>query len=284
MIISGSKDLKIQRLAKCFDSRLSFCNHLEFRTLCYNSRLRDLMVSDENVCSEDSDCSAASDSSAMTVPNGSMEAYHLQESKAKETPSLVHFLSEIPCARVCQFFSRSKDCDDLGTDIPKNWRRILSNFCAARVRIGNCTYYTPEHAFHAEKAMCSSKPSMALNFIVGGTIGPLPRDAKHAGGRNYYKLNDAVLDRHLWFDKRTLVQQKIIEARLEQHLEFRSILKVVSHQNIQLVHYDRSGVRSYWGASVNARSGQVQGANRLGLLLMEAAARLSNSKTTTSLK
>jgi predicted NAD-dependent protein-ADP-ribosyltransferase YbiA (DUF1768 family) len=115
---------------------------------------------------------------------------------------------------------------------------------------------------------------MALKFIVGGTIGPLPRDAKRAGGKGYYKLHGAVLDQHRWFDKRTIVQQKIIEARLKQHVEFRSILKAVADRNIQLVHFDRSGVKSYWGASVNAQTGQVQGANRLGLLLMEAATAL----------
>lgn len=179
-----------------------------------------------------------------------------------------------PVQHQLQFFSRSKDRADLGSGTPPNWRKVLSNFHAARLVMGEHLYHTPEHAFHAAKALYSSKPSMALLFIVGGAVGPLATDAKRAGGKGSYKQHGALLDQRRWFDMRTVVQQQIILARLEQHADFRSILTVVGHRNIQLVHFDRTGAKSYWGGSVDALTGCVRGVNRLGTLLTEAASRV----------
>jgi predicted NAD-dependent protein-ADP-ribosyltransferase YbiA (DUF1768 family) len=209
----------------------------------------------------------------MLVPEAASPPASTSTPTPAPTPEASH-------TRVYQFFSRSKDCADLGPNIPPTWRKTLSNYCAVRLTVGTRKYHTPEHAFHAEKALCSSQPSMALELSVGGSIGPLPRDAKRAGGKAYYKTHGAVLDQHRWVHKRTIVQQQIIEARLKQHIEFQAILSVVGHRKLHLVHFDRSGGRSFWGASVNAKSGDVQGANRLGLLLMETAARIAHPMTT----
>jgi hypothetical protein len=37
---------------------------------------------------------------------------------------------------VLQFYSKSKDIQDLGNDIQSNWRKILSNFSPYKITIG----------------------------------------------------------------------------------------------------------------------------------------------------
>jgi predicted NAD-dependent protein-ADP-ribosyltransferase YbiA (DUF1768 family) len=180
--------------------------------------------------------------------------------------------------RQLQFYSRSTNMADLGQNIPANWRKILSNFHQMQLIIGDSIYPTPEHAFHAAKALCSSKPSMALMFIVGGTVGPLPLDAKRAGGKVAYKQYGTILNDTQWQHKRDAVQQNIIDARLQQHREFLSILTAARDQNITLVHFDRSGHRSYWGGTIDSVTGGIKGTNRLGVLLMETMFRLPPNK------
>jgi predicted NAD-dependent protein-ADP-ribosyltransferase YbiA (DUF1768 family) len=186
---------------------------------------------------------------------------------------------EEPPIQLLQFYSKSRDRIDLGPSMPSNWRKLLSNFCPVQISIGTQRYHTPEHAFHAGKALCSSKPLMAVLFTVGGAVGPLAAMAKQAGSKAAYKQQGAILDQKRWYTEREAVQTRIIEARLKQDVVFRSILTYIGTQNIQLVHFDRSGVRSYWGATVNAQTGIVSGANRLGLLLTEAAWRLQSKMT-----
>jgi predicted NAD-dependent protein-ADP-ribosyltransferase YbiA (DUF1768 family) len=115
---------------------------------------------------------------------------------------------------------------------------------------------------------------MALMFIVGGTVGPLGSDARRAGSKESYMKYGAELDQSRWSDVREDAQQRIIDARLQQDALFRSILLVIGTRQIRLVHFDRSGMNSYWGATVNLQSGVTTGSNRLGILLMETAARL----------
>ena len=74
---------------------------------------------------------------------------------------------------------------------------------------------------------------------------------------------------------RDAVQTNIIRARIEQDVMFRSILKVIGKRNLHLGHFERSGERSYWGASVDKVTGRINGRNRLGILLMEASSRLN---------
>jgi predicted NAD-dependent protein-ADP-ribosyltransferase YbiA (DUF1768 family) len=176
--------------------------------------------------------------------------------------------------RQLQFYSKSRDVADLGPTIPANWRRILSNFHQVQIIVGNNVYPTPEHAFHAAKALCSSHPSMAHMFTVGGTIGPQAIDAKRGGGKVTYKQYKAVLDETKWLQMRDTVQKDIIDARLKQDPLFLSILKATVDQNIRLVHFDRSGPRSYWGCTIDKMTGRIQGTNRLGMLLMDAASTL----------
>jgi predicted NAD-dependent protein-ADP-ribosyltransferase YbiA (DUF1768 family) len=173
-----------------------------------------------------------------------------------------------------QFYSKSAKCADLGPHITDDWRKVLSNFCPVHVVLQGNTYHTPEHAFHAAKALCSSKPSMATMFTLEGCVGPLPIDAKRAGGKAAYRRQGAQLDQSRWFSTRVAAQMQIIEARLEEPV-FRSILMEIGARKIQLVHFDRCGGKSFWGGTLSSTSGHVSGTNRLGQLLTAAAERLT---------
>ena len=120
-------------------------------------------------------------------------------------PSLVN---EMP---IVQFYSKSKDEDDLGhlgygskidLSIP-NWRKVLSNFYPSEItlRSENTTYTYPsvEHAFQAAKARCSSLPAFAKDFESGQSIGmKTPPEAKNAGGKGSYRKLNITLDFEKW--------------------------------------------------------------------------------------
>ena len=66
---------------------------------------------------------------------------------------------------VAQFYSKSKDADDLELGLP-NWRKILSNFHPVTLVVDGREYPSVEHYFHAAKAMYSDKPDIATKFEV----------------------------------------------------------------------------------------------------------------------
>jgi predicted NAD-dependent protein-ADP-ribosyltransferase YbiA (DUF1768 family) len=79
-----------------------------------------------------------------------------------------------------------------------------------------------------------------------------------------------------WMKKRDDAQKEIIASRLQQDPLFKSILTAVGNQRVRLVHFDRSGSKSYWGGVVNPITGKVHGTNRLGVLLTEEAKKLAS--------
>jgi predicted NAD-dependent protein-ADP-ribosyltransferase YbiA (DUF1768 family) len=182
----------------------------------------------------------------------------------------------VPENRTLQFFSKSANTADLGAGVPSNWRRVLSNFYPSQISVNGHTYPTSEHAFHAAKALSSSDPSMALDFIVGGKVGPLASAAKVAGGKAAYAKNKTVLKLGEWISKRDTVQREITASRLQQDPLFTSILTAIGHRRIRLVHFDRSGSKSYWGGVVDPLTGTVRGTNKLGIILTEEASKLSS--------
>jgi len=77
------------------------------------------------------------------------------------------------------FYSKSKDIDDLGLG-RADWRKVLSNFHPVELNVDGRRYPSVEHAFHAAKARCSSNPSAAAHFEVGGSVPKAPLAAKKA--------------------------------------------------------------------------------------------------------
>lgn len=193
--------------------------------------------------------------------------------------------------RVDIFYSKSKDNDDLGINIP-NWRKILSNFypvpdsSPGLVLTGSGqarTYRTVEHAFQASKyLLCCDSPNReatAARFEIGGQI-VSSLDAKKAGGRSGMAKFGCTLDTAAWSQHGDVVMQEALRARWGVDPTFRDVLSAT--KGILLVHFERSGKKSYWGGTVKAgptgdaggggggSGGEVyQGRNRLGEMLME---------------
>ena len=164
------------------------------------------------------------------------------------------------------FYAKSKSKADLGKAIPADWRRQLSNFWPQEVEVDGRKYPNAEAAFQAAKAQMSSKPEMAKEFEVGGSIGPDPADAKKAGSKKAYKAADATLKAADWDKVRNEAMMNVLKARYATDAMFRQILEATLKANILLLHYERSGAKSYWGGAV--KDGEIVGENMLGRLLM----------------
>lgn len=168
--------------------------------------------------------------------------------------------------RVELFYSKSKSKADLGKGIPADWRKQLSNFWPVEVTIDDKTYPSAEAAFQAMKAMHSSKPEMAKEFEVGGSIGPDPAVAKQHGTKKAYRAAGAVLRAKDWDAARDAAMFRILEARYANDPMFRKILHASKELGVVLLHYERSGAKAYWGGAV--KEGQIVGKNRLGEMMM----------------
>ena len=169
--------------------------------------------------------------------------------------------------RVLQFYSKSKDADDLGIGL-KDWRKRLSNFHSCKIEIDGRCYPSVEHAFHASKARCSDRPEIARTFECGGSVGSNPAAAKTAGGKGGFKKQHATLDQAQWDRVRDAETTKALRARARADAEFCSILRATAAHNVHLLHFERQAGKAYWGGAVDA-TGTIVGRNRLGELLME---------------
>ena len=115
--------------------------------------------------------------------------------------------------RILQFFSASKDVDDLFVGMP-HWRRVLSNFhplprapdtvivgrpnqeqCLNGVLLDGRFFPTVEHYFQAAKYVLARAPEdLTAAFEIGGAVGDNPADAKKRGGRKAFAEAGYILD------------------------------------------------------------------------------------------
>lgn len=168
---------------------------------------------------------------------------------------------------VAMFYSKSKDVDDLGINC-ESWRKVLSNFHQVEVEIDGRRYPSPEHAFHGAKVRCSSNPDKSREFEIGGSIASGPSDAKKMGGKGGFKKLGIELNIGQWNSVRDEEMMKILKYRFENEELFRMILMEISKKNINLLHFERSGQRSYWGGSRRKEDKKIVGRNRLGEMMM----------------
>lgn len=168
---------------------------------------------------------------------------------------------------VAMFYSKSKSVDDLGINCD-HWRKILSNFHQVEVEIDGCKYPSPEHAFHAAKVKCSSDPEKSKEFEVGGSIPHGPAAAKRMGGKGGFKQLGIELDVGQWNAVRDEEMLKIMKYRFENEGLFKMIMMEISKKKITLLHFERSGKRSYWGGAIRKEDHQIVGRNRLGEMMM----------------
>ena len=171
-------------------------------------------------------------------------------------------------AIVLQFYSKSKNMDDLQLNI-KDWRKRLSNFWPCVIEIDGRKYPSVEHAFQAAKARVSNKPEVANYFECGGTVEEDAAAAKRAGNKTGFSKFDATLDMAIWDTQRDGAMFTALKARMSVDAEFCAILKKTAELGAHLLHFERQGLRAYWGGTIDRASGNIVGLNRLGKMLME---------------
>lgn len=78
-----------------------------------------------------------------------------------------------------------------------------------------------------------------------------------------------ALDVVQWCETRHDVMMALLRSRWHADEAFRSILFETRRQKLELVHFERSGARSFWGGCLDKRdSGVTMGRNELGKMLM----------------
>lgn len=179
-------------------------------------------------------------------------------------------------SEVVQFYSKSKvDTKPKNGTLPEwrlilpEWKKILSNFSSIDITIDSKVYPSLEHYFHAAKALHSNNPELAILFEKGNTIGnQSPLEAKKAGGRKSFEKYGAILDIEKWNKNRDHTIYKALLERSKVDKTFRDILINTYHENYYLLHFERSGKKSYWGGSIEKDTGNLVGENKHGKMLM----------------
>ena len=160
--------------------------------------------------------------------------------------------------------------------------KYLSNFANTSLIIKKYCFHTPEHAYHAAKCWMAEDKALgracARDFMVGGCVGASPLAAKRAGSKASLQSKGIML-RPEWDHRehkeplKLVAMRKILEARYEQDAKFREVLATVRARGARLLHFERSGSKSFWGGFVCQTTGQQVGGNQLGELLMELSDR-----------
>ena len=181
------------------------------------------------------------------------------------------------------FWSKSKD-SDIGCEY-KNWGKILSNFYEQEIVINCYTWPTVEHYFQASKFMWKAKEGdrryseYVKKFMKGGEFsleehkGQMGKLARKMGGKTATKKTKKFEGFDIdpkWDQIKITIMKAALLERVRQHPEVVTILTNVQKNNINLVHYERSG--HFWGAKIKkSDNGEetIVGKNVLGNLYME---------------
>ena len=181
---------------------------------------------------------------------------------------------------IVSFFSRSSQQTQPSLGIPhldaQSWRPLLSNFCCLPLTLEGKRYPSPEHAFHSAKYDHSTRPDLSHIFVTKdgypAPIGQSPLAAKTAGSKRGMAARHAELDVPAWNRDRVAVQTAIHQARLEQHDDYRRILECARNKGWTLLHFERSGAKSFWGGSICKQTGTIQGKNTLAQIIQQGGA------------
>ena len=162
-----------------------------------------------------------------------------------------------------QFFSKSKDSS----------ARYLSNFT---IIIDGLTipndfiieelrghvYPSVENAFQAAKYVLAGNLEVALELKS-----VTPVISKSMGSKSGMKKNNNTLDICIWTRFSYIVMKQLIQERANIDELFKSIIKSAKVNKISLKHFERSGVKSFWGGCF--KEGVWVGNNALGCIMEE---------------
>jgi hypothetical protein len=115
---------------------------------------------------------------------------------------------------------------------------------------------------------------MARKFLIDGEYGRDARMAKSKGGKGAMKTNGFYLDSVAWNGIQNKVMIMAIRARALIDTVYAAALKQSAQQQWLWLHFDRAGIRSYWGGHVSKETGQWVGRNRLGELMQKVGREL----------
>ena len=168
------------------------------------------------------------------------------------------------------FFSRSR-VNNYESFLPSDWKRKLSNFWPCEVSIFGFSFPSVEHAFQASKYICCSEPRdlRYVNMFTRSSDFDAA-EAKKRGGRKYMTTLGVSLDVKRWNEMALDIMRILLRSRWHHDVEFREILLETQRQGLHLVHFERSGSRSFWGGCISKEDGMsVVGGNVLGKILMQ---------------
>jgi predicted NAD-dependent protein-ADP-ribosyltransferase YbiA (DUF1768 family) len=205
--------------------------------------------------------------------------------------------------KILQFYSRSKivNAPEIMGGV-RNWRQRLSNFWPVKIAPSGITvedvevfnegrvFYSIEQAFHYAKFQFTTKkmtdseitdpflhyPGILTRTIIlkqvtddsfAKKIRPFMVEVKKSSGKGQMKKADYTLDVEKWNVARVAVMEHLLLARWVSDDEFRSIL--TGSRGKYLLHFERSGIRSFWGGSLDKTDSQtINGSNKLGKMMM----------------
>ena len=206
---------------------------------------------------------------------------------------------------ILQFYSKSKSTNDpVEMGGVRNWRQRLSNFWPVRISPLPITvsgvevfnegieFSSIEQAFHyakfqfATKTMSDSEildplshyPDILTRSIpikhdqvndetFAKIIRPFMVEVKKSSGKGKMKKAGYALNVGAWDVAKVAVMEHLLRARWVSDDKFRSIL--IASQGKYLLHFERTGIKSFWGGSLNKTDQTPQGKNNLGKLMME---------------
>lgn len=204
---------------------------------------------------------------------------------------------------ILQFYSKSKITNDpVEMGGVKNWRQRLSNFWPVRISPNTIIvegrelfnegleFSSIEQAFHyakfqfAIKTMSDSeildpllhypdvltqsiKPDRVNDATFKEQARPFMVQVKGSSGKGKMKKADYTLDVVTWNRARVAVMEHLLLARWVSDDKFRSILSASLGK--YLLHFERSGRKSFWGGSLNKVDQTPQGQNTLGKMMMK---------------
>jgi predicted NAD-dependent protein-ADP-ribosyltransferase YbiA (DUF1768 family) len=158
---------------------------------------------------------------------------------------------------------------------------------------------TIEHAYQAFKYVCSMPDDEKLRALLrrfGVLVFPREGDkltnkeedlplldaigAKREGSKRSMKDRGATLNDSAWNGDKVAFMVACVDARILVDLDFRAQLIKVHEDNIFLLHFERSGARSFWGGYTPKTSDGscYVGNNMLGRILMVKANALATTK------
>jgi hypothetical protein len=115
---------------------------------------------------------------------------------------------------------------------------------------------------------------LAAKFVLAGDYGRDAKMAKSKGGKGAMKAVGLSLDLNLWNRVQDDVMRVAIRARAAVDASYAAALKRSAQGGWLWLHFDRAGVKSYWGGHISKESGVWVGRNRLGELMSEVGASL----------